>query len=262
ARIGFAGALLGVVMMLLGLARRAAEKGTTFAATASAGGTVLVIQAVLLALLLLLLAPLAAGRGSRRLWPLVSAATFALVLRNAVRLQWTALVNPLHVLGGGLWIGTLALLALTVIPLAVRGELAPRGAGPTLSQLVARFSSLSLGAVSLLVVTGLVTAWRHLKQLSALWTTPYGYALLAKLAVVAVVFLLGAVNWRRVTPRLGADGGAAALSRSSRAELTAAAVVLAITALLVSLPSPRAPGPPPGAPAAGAAPPTASVAGH
>ena len=44
---------------------------------------------------------------------------------------------------------------------------------------------------------GVITAWRHLKYLSALWTTPYGYALLLKLALVAAVFSLGAWNWRR-----------------------------------------------------------------
>ena len=252
ARVGFAGALLAVILMLAGLARRAAEKGITFGAAAAAGGQMLVIQAVLLAVLLLVFAPLVTGR-ARGLWPVATVAVFALVLRGIVRLQWTALVNPLHVLGGGLWIGTLATLAMTMIPMAARGEL--RGDGsPTLAQVVARFSTLSLGAVTLLIASGLVTAWRHLKHLSALWTTPYGYALIAKLCVVAVVFLLGAFNWRRVSPRLGGDGGAVALERSSRAELAAAAVVLAITALLVSLPSPRAPGArPPGAPPSGAA---------
>ena len=44
---------------------------------------------------------------------------------------------------------------------------------------------------------GVITVWRHLKYLSALWTTPYGYALLLKLALVAAVFSLGAWNWRR-----------------------------------------------------------------
>ena len=50
---------------------------------------------------------------------------------------------------------------------------------------------------------GVITAWRHLKYLSALWTTPSGYALLLKLALVAAMFSLGAWNWRRtsnVTP--------------------------------------------------------------
>jgi len=68
-----------------------------------------------------------------------------------------------------------------------------------------------------------------------------------------------------MTPKLGDEEGAVAITRSASTELGFAAVVLAITALLVSLPSPGPSGPPgsgpPGAerPAAktgGPAPPT------
>ena len=83
--------------------------------------------------------------------------------------------------------------------------------------------------------------WTHLKVLSALWTTPYGYALIAKLCVVLGVVALGAWNWRRQKPRLGSVESALALRRSARAELVAASLVLAVTAILVSLPSPKPP---------------------
>jgi copper transport protein len=265
ARFGRAGALLGVVLTVVGTAQRAAERGLSFGAAFAGGGLPNSIRAVLLVVLVALFALLAAGR-ARGAWPLAAAAVIALVLRNVVRGQWQMLVNPLHVLGGGLWIGTLAVLAVTVIPRALRGELAPRGRGPALSTLVARFSSLSLVAAPLLALTGLVTAWRHLKYPAALWTTPYGLALLAKLSLVAVVVGLGAYNWRRVTPTLGAESGAAVLRRSARAELAFAAVVLAASALLVSLPAPKAPGAPgAGAAPAGGAPSTgapAPAAGH
>ena len=69
--------------------------------------------------------------------------------------------------------------------------------------------------------------------------TPYGVTLMIKLGVVAAVAALGAWNWKRVKPRLGAEGGAMILKRSTaRAEVLAATVVLVITAVLVSLPSP------------------------
>ena len=85
---------------------------------------------------------------------------------------------------------------------------------------------------------GVITAWRHLKYLSALWTTPYGYALLLKLALVAAVFSFGAWNWRRQRPRLGSESAATALRRSAWSELAAAGLVLLATAVLVSLPTP------------------------
>jgi putative copper export protein len=110
--------------------------------------------------------------------------------------------------------------------------------------MVSRFSPLALAAAALLGITGVTTAWRHLKHLDSLWTTPYGYALDAKLCVVALVVAMGAWNWRRMTPKLGDEQGAVAIRRSASTELGFAAVVLAITALLVSLPSPGPSGPP------------------
>ncbi|HEV2641836.1 MAG TPA: CopD family protein, partial [Candidatus Elarobacter sp.] len=109
--------------------------------------------------------------------------------------------------------------------------------------LVARFSPVALWAAAILGISGVITAWRHLKFVAALWTTPYGYALDIKLALVAIVLGLGAWNWRRMSPRLGAEAAAHEMRRSATAELTFAAIVLAVTAVLVSLPAPKLPHP-------------------
>jgi copper transport protein len=112
--------------------------------------------------------------------------------------------------------------------------------------MVSRFSPLALCAAGLLGVTGVTTAWRHLKRLDSMWTTSYGYTLDAKLCAVLIVVSLGAWNWRRMKPQLGGEKSALAIKRSATAELSFAALVLALTSLLVSLPSPR-PVRPPGA---------------
>jgi putative copper export protein len=112
----------------------------------------------------------------------------------------------------------------------------------TVAEMVHRFSVVGLGGAGLLGITGLITGWTHLNPLAALWTTPYGYALIGKLCVVMVVLGLGAWNWRRVGPALGADGGARTIRRTASIELAFAALVLFITAILVSLPSPKLPG--------------------
>jgi len=57
--------------------------------------------------------------------------------------------------------------------------------------------------------------------------------------VVLVVIALGAWNWRRQRPLLGSESAAAVLQRSASYEVAAATVVLVITSVLVSLPSPR-----------------------
>ncbi|HEX2780397.1 MAG TPA: CopD family protein, partial [Gemmatimonadaceae bacterium] len=121
------------------------------------------------------------------------------------------------------------------------------------------FSPLALVMGGLVVLFGVITAWRHLEPISALWTTPYGWALIAKLVVVAVVFALGAWNWRRQRPALGSDEAARAMRRSATRELAAAGLVLLITAVLVSLPSPRRPGAGPGGPGGPGAPPPAAA---
>lgn len=166
----------------------------------------------------------------------------------------------MHKLAAGFWIGTLFVLVVCGIAFALRDEVPRERRGPLVADMVNRFSPLALVAAGVLVTFGLTTAWRHLKPFSSLWTTPYGYALIVKLCLVAAVFVLGAWNWRRQRPALGSEVTAVNLQRSAKAELISAGFVLLATAILVSLPSPRRPEspapdaaptstPPPGAPA-------------
>jgi putative copper export protein len=101
------------------------------------------------------------------------------------------------------------------------------------------FSPLALSMGVVVVLFGVITAWRHLHHINALWTTPYGITLIIKLVFVAMVFALGAWNWRRQRPTLGSEAAAASIRRSASAELTVATIVLVITAVIVSLPSPK-----------------------
>jgi putative copper export protein len=126
------------------------------------------------------------------------------------------------------------------VPVMTRTDLRERR-GAIAADFVNGFSPLALSMGGVVVLFGAITAWRHLHTISALWTTPYGYALIAKLCFVAMVFALGAWNWRRQRPTLGSDTAAASIRRSSTAELSVAGIVLVITAILVSLPSPKDP---------------------
>jgi putative copper export protein len=167
----------------------------------------------------------------------------ALALRNIVTGRWASLVNPLHVTAASLWIGSLLVLVVAGLPAILRGSVPPERREGLVAEMVSRFSNLALGAAALLGVTGVVTAWRHLKFLAALWTTPYGWAFDVKLCLVMIVAALGAWNWRRMRPRLGAEGAARELQRSATRELLVAGLVLVVTAVLVSLPTPKLPTP-------------------
>jgi putative copper export protein len=74
----------------------------------------------------------------------------------------------------------------------------------------------------------------RLPTVASLWESTYGRLLLLKLAFVAIVVVLGALNWRRMMPRLGDEDSARRITRTAGAELTIAALVLAVTAVLVS----------------------------
>jgi putative copper resistance protein D len=148
-------------------------------------------------------------------------------------------VNAVHILAASTWLGTL--LVLTII--GIRGVIR-RGAPGTpraelVCDLVNSFSPLALIAAALVALTGLTTAWMHLKRISSLWNTAYGMTLVIKLIFVSIVVSLGAWNWRRVRPSLGEEGTEERIRRSATMELTFGALVLICTSVLVTLPSPR-----------------------
>lgn len=180
---------------------------------------------------------LASARGGGFGWALAVPSVIVGALRAALFLQWSRLVNPVHMLAAGLWIGTLFVMVVAGFSTALGAPHDRRG--PAVAAMVRAFSPFALSCAAVLAAFGVLTAWLHLPSWSALWTTPYGVTLLVKLCAVGFVLALGAWNWRRATPRLGTESGAFALRRSASAELAVAAVVLTITAVLVSLPSPK-----------------------
>ena len=144
-------------------------------------------------------------------------------------------LDGLHVIGASVWLGTLAALLLAGLPAAWEAERRERGAH--VAALVRAFSPIALTGAALAAGTGTVTALLHL-DLSTLTSTAYGRTLLIKLAVLTLVVGAGFYNWRFVTPALGRDVGAARLRRSAAFEVVVAGLVLAVTAVLVALPTP------------------------
>ena len=102
--------------------------------------------------------------------------------------------------------------------------------------LVGRFSSLATVMVVLVGVTGGVLAWQEVGTLDALTSTSYGKLLLAKVAVVGVVAVLGVYNHFRLVPALTRGKATAALAQlwaTIRVEVLLLVVVVAITSVLV-----------------------------
>ena len=235
AAIGLIGVALGLVMAWTELPDLAARRHTSVGALLTSDpATMMQFGFLGLALIGYLLAALRAALG----WPLAAIGVIAGALRLAFLGQWSRLVNPVHSLAAGLWIGTLFVLVLAGLSALLAHEPRPRR-GPIAADMVNNFSPLALTMGPVVVVFGLITAWRHLHVLSNLWSTPYGYALIVKLLLAATVFGLGAWNWRRQRPSLGTEDASVSIRRSSITELTVATLVLIATAVVVSLPAPK-----------------------
>lgn len=234
--IGIVGAALGLTFALIGLPGLAARahRGVGELLTSDVSALLSVVcPALTLAGLVLASARLRPG------WSLAALGLVSTALAPMVTGRWSTVVNPIHRLAAGLWLGTLFIVVTCgLTPLLRHGELRDRR-GALAADMVNRFSPMALSMGGVVVLFGLITAWRHLPTVASLWETPYGKTLIVKLIFVGTVFSLGAFNWRRQRPSLGTESAASAIRRSASFELSIAAIVLIITSILVSLPSPK-----------------------
>jgi copper transport protein len=170
----------------------------------------------------LMLRILAAIIGLALLWTLSLASHAAAT--TGLRLE--AMINDfLHLVAVAAWVGGLFYL-VQATPLALR--LPDEGTRrDLLGAIVPRFSMIAAVSVAVLIVTGIFSAWAQVTALPAM-AVPYGSALVAKLVVVALLLILGAINLLWVKPRLGQPGNAAVWLK----RLVIGEVALAILAML------------------------------
>jgi putative copper export protein len=179
-----------------------------------------------------------ATRESPIAWSVAGIATLIVMLGGLVTTKIGQVVNPIHVFAASMWIGTLIVLVAAGITAVLGDTMQSAERAPAIALLVNRFSTIALWSAGVLLLTGVITAWKHLGQISALWTSIYGRTLLVKLCLVAVVFTLGAYNNRRLKPSLDTVEAGRRLARSATLEVAFAALVLIVTAVLVNLPAP------------------------
>ena len=162
-------------------------------------GTIWLVRVVALAALAVLSV---AARHRARTAALAAAAVVALTTTlSGHAADWgdltpSVLLDWVHVLAASLWIGGIVALALVVF--GPRSSLTPA----SVASIGARFSRLAGWSLLIVVVTGAYNAWVQLPDVAALWNTPYGRILLAKLALVAGLATLGATNRYALLPRL------------------------------------------------------------
>ena len=236
AAMGLFGVALSVLLAAIELPGVAARKHLSASAMLTSDAS----TAMEFGFLALALVGFALASARKNGWGLAAACVVVGSLRAALLGKWSSLINPVHVLAAGLWIGTLFVLVIAGLSALLVHEPARERRGAIAADMVNGFSPLALSMGGVVVLFGVITAWRHLHTLSNLWATPYGVTLIVKLCFVACVFGLGAWNWRRQRPTLGTEPAAAAIRQSATWELTIAGIVLVVTAILVSLPAPKA----------------------
>jgi putative copper resistance protein D len=176
----------------------------------------------------------ATAAGSRRMpragWPIYSVsallycACVPMVGHGAGSLPRMG-VHALHVAAGGVWIGSLAMLAILGLSRSPNDSY-------TVHQMVSNFSRIALPGAAILVATGAIASVLYVRHVANLWHTQYGEVLLAKLAFVAAVVALGRRNWLR------SRRGQPPSLRVMVLELAAAAVAVMITGVLSELEHP------------------------
>jgi copper transport protein len=176
---------------------------------------------------------------------LALAATWPMVSHSAVdSLPLAAgFANLVHSLAMSVWLGGLVMILFCLPADGGHGD-APG--------ILRRFSRVAAAAVALLVVSGVVMAVREVGSLDGLLTSEFGRVLLAKLATVAVLLIVGDLSRRWVRRRLASSPveptavgegdllvvvetgvSLAILRRTVMIEVALASVVLAVTAALV-----------------------------
>jgi copper transport protein len=159
--------------------------------------------------------------------------------QSPVALNFT--VNAIHVGAMAVWLGGLGTLLL-VLPAATRSATTPADRGPLLAGPLARFSTVALAMVALIMATGLIQAYVYVRHPGDLISTGYGRAVLAKFLLLLVVMGVAAYNRRSSVPQLNAiaERGESPgtpgvlLRRALRAEVALLAVVIGVTAALAS----------------------------
>lgn len=156
---------------------------------------------------------------------------------HAVEHPWGATVgvglHALHILGGGLWIGTLVCLGWAALRPARAGD------ALAVARVVNAFSPIALIGAGLAVTGGVLLGWAYVGSIDAIFGTPYGLTLFRKTVALCFTAAVGFWNWKRVTPRLGTPSGTTSLKRSTTVELLIGAIIIVLTAILVALPAPK-----------------------
>ncbi len=154
---------------------------------------------------------------------------------SSVQRTFGVMNDAVHLLAVSSWLGSLFWLIAVVLP-HIRAE--TEGKSRRAATYVNSFSKLAVKSTVLVLLTGIISSRYRVGSFAALAATGYGEVLLLKLLLVLCVAGTGYYNWRKLRPAVGGEVSSAAIERSAKMELTVAALVIIVTAILVAMPTP------------------------
>jgi copper transport protein len=144
----------------------------------------------------------------------------------------TVVADMIHIGSMSVWVGGLVMLAVFLLP---------RGSADELAAIIPVWSRWALYAVSALVLTGLAQALVQIGAINPLFTTTYGWLVLTKVGLVAVLVAIAYLSRRLVAPIAAGNGNPAAQLRLLViVEAVVAAVILGVSTTLVQTTPARA----------------------
>lgn len=145
-------------------------------------------------------------------------------------------MDAAHVITSSLWIGGLLMMLLAGLPVLVR---AADGSGhASVASMVHSFHPVALLCAPLVLLTGVSNAWQRIGNPIRALESPYGRVLAVKVALFAIVALLGFYHSARVRRQLGAPHVTRSFRRTAWVEVGVAAAILAVTTVLIVTPLP------------------------
>lgn len=136
-----------------------------------------------------------------------------------------------HLSASMVWLGGVIYLAIAV-PVFIK-KLSRSDVYDLLNSTISRFTVLGLLSAGILVITGIFSSYMQVTVPAAV-STPYGWFLVGKLALIVPLFAFAAYNGFKLAKSLGI-GGERRLGRSLVIEAVLAALVFAVVGWLASL---------------------------
>ncbi len=110
---------------------------------------------------------------------------------DAGDLRLPELMDWLHLMAASFWGGGLLILTAIVLPIVIKQA---NNSLILFANIAGRFSTIAGVALAGILLTGVYNAWFEAGSFQALWQTPYGQTLIAKLLLLLTLIFLGASN--------------------------------------------------------------------